>query len=135
MSSSEQKSRPTFTGITPVVSVTNVSDALDYYVERLGFEKVWGWSDGTQEFGTEQPDFACVRRGSVSFFLDHGTQGKPGSWYYLDVESLDDLDALHLEYQQSGARITSPPEDKSWGMREMLVEDPDGNVFRVGAGL
>ncbi len=125
--------RPQFNGITPVVSVGKVGEAIEYYVERLGFEKVWAWSDTSQEFGADVPDFACVRRGNVSLFLDHGMQGKPGSWYSLFLDSLDELAAIEEEYRQSGARITAPPEDKTWGMREMLVEDPDGNVFRVGA--
>ena len=46
--------------------------------------------------------------------------------------NLADVDALHKEYQASGADITQPPTDKPWGMREMLVKDIDGHVLRIG---
>jgi hypothetical protein len=32
-------------------------------------------------------------------------------------------------------KITEPPTDKPWGMREMLVEDMDGHTLRIGAPL
>ena len=34
----------------------------------------------------------------------------------------------------SGANILEPPEDRTWGMRELLVADIDGNTFRIGCG-
>lgn len=128
--------RPLFSGVVPVISVANIAESLSYYTDHLGFEIAWKWSAAGEEFGEiEKPDFACVRRGDAVFFLDHGIQGKPGSWYSLFLESLEELEAIHHEYRQSGARITEEPSDRSWGMREMLVEDPDGNVFRIGAGV
>ena len=130
-----ERGRPRFTGVVPVVNVKNVGDSLRYYTEVLGFEKAWVWSDTTELFEGENPDFACIRRGDVSFFLDHGMQGNPGAWCSLFLDTLEELSAMHHEYMQSGARITSPPEDKVWGMREMLVEDLDGNVFRIGTAL
>jgi uncharacterized glyoxalase superfamily protein PhnB len=36
---------------------------------------------------------------------------------------------------RKGAIIKSPPGDKPWGMREMQVADPDGNVIRFGSAL
>ncbi len=132
----EAKGGPRFTGVVPVIHGKSVAESVRYYTESLGFEKVWIWSDETETFDeVESPNFACVRRGEATFFLDAGMQGNPGSWNSIFLESLEDLERLHHEYRQSGARITSPPEDKSWGMREMLVEDPDGNVLRMGASL
>ena len=133
---SDVREGPRFTGVVPVIHGESVAKSLRYYTENLGFEKVWTWSDETETFAeVESANFACVNRGTVTFFLDEGTQGNPGSWNSIFLESLEDLEKLHDEYRQSGARITSPPEEKPWGMREMLVEDPDGNVFRIGASL
>ena len=127
--------RALFSGLIPVISVRNIAESLRYYTDHLGFEVQWKWSDSGEEFAEiENPDFACIRRGDAIFFLDHGVQGKPGSWFHLFLESLEELEAIHHEYLQSGARITEEPTDRSWGMREMRVEDPDGNVLRIGAG-
>lgn len=124
--------QPAFRSVTPIIRVADVSSSIRYYVEALGFEKAFGWSDEAQAFGDDAPDFACVHRGDVSFFLDHGDQSAVGARHSIFLHSLDDLEALHHEYRQSGATIVEPPEDKPWGMREMLVSDPDGNTFRIG---
>ncbi|MFS8038544.1 bleomycin resistance protein [Xanthobacter sp. AM11] len=45
----------------------------------------------------------------------------------------DNIEALHAEMAGAaeGGRI-SAIEDRSWGMREFHVWDPDGNLLRVG---
>ena len=43
-----------------------------------------------------------------------------------------ELDSLFQEYKASGADIVEEPQDRSWGMREMIVRDLDGNTFRMG---
>jgi uncharacterized glyoxalase superfamily protein PhnB len=43
--------------------------------------------------------------------------------------------ALHHEFQHSGARIVEPPDDKPWGMRELLVQDLDGHTFPIAAPI
>lgn len=53
-------------------------------------------------------------------------------WMYLNVASLEDLAALYHEYQAKAARIIEPPTDKPWAMREMLIEDVDGHILRIG---
>jgi hypothetical protein len=46
-----------------------------------------------------------------------------------------DVDSLHEELTKRGAKIVRAPADEPWGMREMLVEDPDGHTFRFGTGI
>ena len=46
-----------------------------------------------------------------------------------------DVDALHKELSRRGARIRMPPKDMPWGIRELHVADPDGNVIRFGTGI
>lgn len=81
------------------------------------------------------PTFACVCRGDISLFLCEDGQGAPGSWTCLNVATLDELARVNEEYQKAGALIEEPLQDYSWGMREMLVADPDGNKFRIGCML
>ena len=132
---SDQPTQPTFRSVTPIIRVADVPTSIRYYVEALGFENEFGWSSDAQAFVDDAPDFACVYRGNVSFFLDHGDQSAVGTRHSIFLNTLDELEALHHEYRQSGATIVEPPEDKPWGMREMLVSDPDGNTFRIGVGL
>ena len=105
---------------TPILNVKNLRASMDYYVEKLGFKKLWDWGD--------PPDFGCVRRGKVEIFLCEGGQGQPGMWMSI---FMDDVDVLYEEYKKSGAMILNPPTNYSWETREMLVEDLDGHRFRM----
>jgi uncharacterized glyoxalase superfamily protein PhnB len=40
-----------------------------------------------------------------------------------------DVDRLHEELSARGAVVQLPPTDQSWGIREMGIRDPDGNVL------
>jgi uncharacterized glyoxalase superfamily protein PhnB len=109
----------------PIFAVTDVPKALDYYVDKLGFEVDFTWDD--------PPTFAAVARDQVRIFLSSATDsGQPtGAWISV---FLPDVDALHREYAERGALVVTPPADYSWGVREMRVQDPDGNVMRMGTG-
>jgi catechol 2,3-dioxygenase-like lactoylglutathione lyase family enzyme len=106
-----------FGGVTPILRVTNVQASVHYYTRALGFKV----------------DFfeiiAPVSRDRCSLFLVPGDQGHLGGWVWIGV---NDLDAVHEEYRQSGAIIRQPPTNFSWAC-EMQVEDPDGNVLRLGS--
>jgi uncharacterized glyoxalase superfamily protein PhnB len=106
----------------PILNVRNFAASMDYYVNKLGFEKKWDWG--------EPPTFGCVRRGKVEIFFCEGSQGQPGMWMSIFVE---DVDALYEEYKNKGAIIRQPPANFSWGVREMNVEDLDGHRLRMGS--
>jgi hypothetical protein len=110
-----------------------VAASLDYYTQVLGFSIDFAWSQET-EFGPSSapPTFAQVRRGHVALDLAQVTQGGPGMWVYVIIASPDQLEALHQAYQSAGARIIATPERKSWNMIEMLVQDLDGHILRLG---
>lgn len=107
-----------FGGVTPVLCVRDAAASRDYYVRVLGFKV---------DFEVE--DFVSVSRGRCALFLCQGDQGNPGSWVWIDGK---DVDALYEEYKASGAKIRHPPTNYSWAL-EMQVEDPDGNVLRIGS--
>ena len=109
-----------FEAATPILNVKNFQASMEYYVQKLGFEKKWDWGD--------PPDFGCVGRGRVEIFLCQGSQGQAGMWMSI---FMDDVDALYEEYKQSGATILNPPTNYPWDTREMLVEDLDGHRFRM----
>jgi hypothetical protein len=47
----------------------------------------------------------------------------------------DDVDAYHAAVVQTGAEVIQPPADRPWGVREMLVRDPNAHVIRFGHGI
>ena len=42
-----------FEHVVPILTVRNIPASIDYYVDKLGFQKKWEWGD--------PPAFACVR--------------------------------------------------------------------------
>jgi ankyrin repeat protein/predicted enzyme related to lactoylglutathione lyase len=112
-----------FEAATPILPVSKLASALEGYQKQLGFELLWQAGD----------EFASVRRGEVRLFLSAGTfHGTPGHWVFVDVE---DVDALHREYTQSGASIAEAPKNFPWGAREMHVLDRDGNHLRFASDV
>ena len=116
-----ERSPNRFESAIPILNVKNVAASIDYYVEKLGFEKEWDW-------GTP-PDFACVMRDDVRIFLCQDGQGGAGAWISIFVH---DVDALYDDYKARGAIIRQAPANFPWGVREMNIEDPDGHRLRIG---
>jgi len=111
-----------FNDVTPILNVKDFAASIEYYINKLGFEKQWDWGN--------PPTFGCVQRGKVQIFLCEGAQGQSGTWMSIWI---DDVDALYEEYKKSGAIIRQPPTNFSWGVREMNVQDLDGHRFRMSS--
>ncbi len=103
----------------PVFRVADVRASVKYYEEALGFS-IAPWSDDS---------FASVARGDCNIFLTSDKQSQPRMWVWVGVENVR---ALHAEYEQSGAKIRNPPNNFEWAL-EMQIEDLDGNVIRFGS--
>jgi len=110
--------------------VTDVSRALDFYVDQLGFERA-------QEM---LPAFARVRRDDLELWLagpvssaaramPDGSKPAPGGWNRLVIE-VDDIDATVETLRSSGVSfrndVVSGP-----GGKQILVDDPDGNPIEL----
>jgi len=106
-----------FEGSQPILRVSDLDASVEYYVNVLGFKLDF------------RESIASVSRGRCALFLVEGDQGHPGAWVWVGVS---DVDAVHDEYRASGAKIRQPPTNFSWGC-EIQVEDPDGNVLRLGS--
>jgi catechol 2,3-dioxygenase-like lactoylglutathione lyase family enzyme len=111
--------RTRFEHANPILNVASVARSVRYYVDVLGFTNAAWASD----------EFTCVTRDGASIYLSQRSQGQPGTWVWLGV---DDVEALHDEYRQSGATILEPPANFAWAC-EMKVGDPDGHVLRFGS--
>jgi catechol 2,3-dioxygenase-like lactoylglutathione lyase family enzyme len=114
-----QTSRTRFEHADPILRVEDMGRSVRYYVEILGFNAE-AWSGD---------DFGCVTRDGASIYLSLQDQGHPGTWVWVGVE---DVAALHEEYQVSKAEIHQPPKNFPWAY-EMHVLDPDGHVLRFGS--
>lgn len=111
--------RVRFEGSQPILRVENMQASLQFYVDLLGFKNArWG-----------NDDFTYVSRDQAGIYLCRGGQGLGKAWIWIGVE---DAGKLHEEYKARGVTIRLPPTNYRWAL-EMHVEDPDGNVLRLGS--
>ena len=104
----------------PIFTVANFQAAQAYYRDKLGMEVLW----------EHEGNFGAVARSQLELFLCGGCQHS-GSWAMVFTH---DLDKLHAEFAERGAIVKQPPTKMPWGLREMQIADPDGNVIRFGSG-
>ncbi|MEW5423525.1 bleomycin resistance protein [Amorphus sp. 3PC139-8] len=112
-----------FGRIAATVPVSDMARALAFYVDVLGFQKVF-------ENGSPV-GFVILRRDAAELHLtlhrDH--KGGPFNVAHMMVE---DVDALHALCQENGVRIVKGLKDKDFGLRAFVLADPDGNRIDIG---
>lgn len=114
----------------PVLRSTNVERSLDYYVNVLGFARDWAyrWEPGSELI------YASVSRDGASLHLSKNIPKRVVAYFYVNG-----VDELHDEWKAANAEIMYDPHvkeegpvDQPWGMREIHLADPDGNVLKFG---
>lgn len=122
---------PHLTGIAPEFLVADVVKAAEHYRDRLGFAII-GY------FFEDPPVFAMVGRDGKIIMLSLMTGARGGSNRAYKGETVDaylwvdDVDALHAEFQATGADIVMAPTTRIYGMKEIEVRDHDGYVLCFG---
>lgn len=105
--------------IAPILSVSDMTRSLAFYVGLLGFRNA--------EWGND--NFTSIGRDKTRLYLCKGAQGSPGTWVWIGFDG--DIFSLHEQLKSKGVRIKLPPTNFSWAY-EMHVEDPDGHILRFG---
>jgi catechol 2,3-dioxygenase-like lactoylglutathione lyase family enzyme len=101
--------------------VSDVTAAVDFYTQKLGFRLGFTWGD--------PPTIAGVNLGKVQMFLEQGTPAPEGCAVYFVVDSADDLFEHH---RVNGVEIVAAPEDRPYGLRDYKVRDLHG--YELGFG-
>jgi uncharacterized glyoxalase superfamily protein PhnB len=121
--------------ITPILIVDEIEPSLNFWVEKLGFEKTVEVPEGDklgfvilQKEGTEVmlQSRASVRKDAGSAVADEILQA--GSHLYIEVNSFSDV----LE-RVKGAEVLVPERTTFYGMREIWVREPGRNVVGFAA--
>lgn len=108
--------------VTCTVAVFHVSDleiALKYYQEILGF---------TLDFQHEK--YAGLKMGEAGLHLaSFGIRpvGAATAYFFCD-----EVDSYYAKINDKGALVKGEPQEYSYGMRDFIVADPDGNHLSFG---
>jgi uncharacterized glyoxalase superfamily protein PhnB len=123
--------RPAISSISPSFIVRNVTVAISFYRDMLGFEVEYRHPE-------HEPFFAIVRRDSAMIFVKSvGVEPVPNYKRNEDARldayvSVHDPDALAIEFASRGVKFSSPLQDTHDGLRGFELQDADGYVLFFG---
>ena len=100
------------------LEVNSLRDAVEFYVEQLGFELESSAPEA-------EPPMATLRAGRLKIMLAQqlltmARRGR-GVHFFFGVPDVDDF---HAQLQARGLSL-APPADEGWGGRFITLEDPD----------
>jgi uncharacterized glyoxalase superfamily protein PhnB len=105
--------------IAPEIPVSDLRGSIEYYEQKLGFRLAMEMPAG---------DYAIVERDDIAIhlFRDDCQSHAPVGLHVFTQE----LEELHAELEQRGARLTQAIERKPWGNRDFRVTDYSGNEIK-----
>ena len=107
----------------PVLRVSNVREAVEFYTTRLGFTLGFTWPEG------DAPTYAGVNLGDAQVFLDECEPIGTGLEICFVVGNADELfDAQRA----NGVEVLEPPADRPYGLRDYSVQDLHGYRLTFG---
>jgi catechol 2,3-dioxygenase-like lactoylglutathione lyase family enzyme len=106
----------------PILASLNLAESIEFYTARLGFELMARF-DGYAIVGRD----GC----ELHFHACDNALIAQNTSCYLRTPSTE---ALYQEFISRGANL-KPPEARAWGMKEMYVWDPHGNLLKFGEHL
>jgi len=111
------------------VYVSDQEKALDFYVNKLGFEVRADATMGDMRWIQVAPPGAVT-----TIVLAHGFGGwseeKVGHFTGVGLEA-DDLEVTYHELSSRGVEFTEKPTQQPWGLQSQFV-DQDGNGYVLG---
>jgi len=126
--------RPRVLSGATVLLVTDVKRSAEYFRDALGFRFDGYWGD--------PPSFCMVWRDEQCFMLKQVADPSVIRPLHT-VESIvwdaylwvDDVERLHRDFTERDAAIAKAPHVTGYGVKEMVVRDPDGHTICFGQEL
>jgi uncharacterized glyoxalase superfamily protein PhnB len=113
---------PTLETAVPILSVTDLAEALEYYERVLGFRVGWKWG--------EPPHLASVCRDQVEMSLSQSSEPKVAmSKVYFQMVGVEEY---YSDLITAGAKVAVHLADRPYGMRDFKIVDPSGNELSFG---
>ncbi|MCW5909681.1 MAG: VOC family protein [Cyclobacteriaceae bacterium] len=114
----------TFYKVTPFIPVESLQQTLNYYKDKLGFDKEWvmGKDGGIQRdemrllFG-ENPDHLLL--------INNDKYRLELVWF------VDCVDEIYNEYKEKEIDVLTESTDEPWGIREFTIKDINGYLIRI----
>ena len=132
--------QPQLQSLSPMLAVKDVAKTASYYQEFFGYEILFVSEDDSL------PGYAVVRRDGFSVHFLEDLDRDSSEVRSGFSATVNDVDRLFEEFKSVNAFAEGfprhldairehPPEDKSYGMRDMIFVDPNGYILVFGHPL
>ena len=110
----------TFGRVASAIPVAELERALRFYRDILGFAVSFTNGDPVS--------FAVINQGGAQLHLCVQPLKAGSSHAHLMV---DDVNAVYEQLVREGATVRQAPKLQPWGLRDIVIADPDGNTFEI----
>ena len=114
--------------VCPGFYITEMSITLAWYRDFLGFECTF------QVEGEREPPYAIVSRDEISIHLSLDRDGISARRGFCYIEA-DDVERLYKEFGDAGVIVARPLEESSYGMKDFVIKDYEGNLLSFGESV
>ena len=112
------------------VFVSNQDKALDFYVNKLGFEQRADEPVGGGQHWLEVTPPGAATRIVLSLATEEWGVDRLGQFAGIVFEP-DDIAATYRELSARGVKFTEPPTPQPWGGVQAQFKDQDGNMLVI----
>lgn len=117
----EQAGRAEFRRVVPDLPVRDMAAAVRFWTETMGFRALF--------LNGDPPVYAVVGRDEVEIAL-HREQARAGhARCYVKVSNVE---SAYEELRGKGVRVLNELSPQSYGLKDFVIADPDGNQIGVG---
>ena len=111
-----------YVSLVPTLPVKDVKETQDYYEKVFGFKTHWIW----------EGEFGSVYGGQA--FEIHLSKTNGNICRHTCYINIENADSFYEKLKSQGAKIVNEIKSTPWGMREFVVEEINGHLFRIGHG-
>lgn len=121
---------PVLTAVAAQLFVAGIDASCAFYTGKLGFTVDFTYGDPPC-YGQVRRDHArlALRKVCEPVFVGDIRQREQLLSACIDVDTRAEIDTLFADYQSAGVSFQQAIEDKPWGARNFVVQDPDGNLI------
>ena len=119
-----------FYKITPYLPVIDLKETLAFYRDQLGFSGEWTAGAPLPVGGIQRDDLRLIFQQHPAYTRMVNTDSESFE-LILFVENVDDI---YREYESKNIRFVSGLVDRPWGIREFIIQDPNGYWLRISEG-
>ncbi|NBB76750.1 MAG: VOC family protein [Bacteroidetes bacterium] len=107
----------------PTLRILDYWQALDFYLDMLGFKMDW-----EHRFGEDEPVYMQISKNCMKLHLTEHERFQTGAIIYVETHGLK---SFHKELLKRNPEQTPKEIMKTdWGTWQVEVEDPFGNLLR-----